>query len=102
MVDLKAVQRAGGQEAPMVDFVAGKHDQLCKLHVSQKLYGREEEVRRLTNNFELVCDASPMASTLVLVHGYSGVYSSHFHPSSSPALFNKLTINLGWKNSSCA
>ena len=78
MADLKAVQRANRQEVPLVDFVAGAHDQLCKLRVSQKLYGREDEVRRLTHNFELVCERSPMASTLALVHGYSGVLHSCF------------------------
>ena len=76
MADLKAVQRAMRQEVPMVDFVAGAHDQLYKLHVSQKLYGREEQVRRLGHNFELVCEGSPVSSTLVLVHGYSGVNTS--------------------------
>ena len=73
MADLKEVERARKKEAPLVDFVAGAHDQLRKLHVSQKLYGREEEVRQLTHNFELVCEGSPIMSTLVLVHGYSGV-----------------------------
>ena len=76
MADLKEVLRARKQEVPLVDFVAGVHDQLRKLHVSQKLYGRDEEVKRLTHNFELACEGSPHASTLVLVHGYSGVHTS--------------------------
>ena len=73
MADLREVERARKQQTPLVDFVAGAHDQLRRLHVSQKLYGREDEVRRLTHNFELVCEGSPVVATLVLVHGYSGV-----------------------------
>ena len=73
MADLREVERARKQQTSLVDFVAGAHDQLRRLHVSQKLYGREDEVKRLTHNFELVCEGSPMMATLVLVHGYSGV-----------------------------
>ena len=114
MADLKAVRRALRQEVPIADFVAGAHDQLYKLHVSQKLYGREEQVRRLGHNFELVCEGSAMSSTLVLVHGYSGVNTSPHSSlltappcslvSASHSLVNYILFEKqsGWKNSSCA
>ena len=99
MADLREVERARKQQTPLVDFVAGAHDQLRRLHVSQKLYGREDEVRRLTHNFELVCEGSPMMATLVLVHGYSGVIHA------SPRFFLLFLLfmlipNSGWQDSS--
>jgi hypothetical protein len=73
MADLREVQRARRRGTNLDDFVAGAHDQLRKLHVSQKLYGREDQVKLLRRNFERVCEGSPLPATLILVHGYSGV-----------------------------
>lgn len=67
------VQKSLSSDEPLEGFVAGTRDLLRQLRISQKLYGREEQVEILTNNFKLICERSPDASTLVLIHGGSGV-----------------------------
>lgn len=67
------MQRALNSNTPLEDFVAGTRDHLRQLRISQKLYGREKEVDILTKNFRLICEGAPSASTLVLIHGSSGV-----------------------------
>lgn len=67
------MQKSLASNEPLEGFVAGTRDLLRQLRISQKLYGREKEVEILTHNFKLICEGSPGASTLVLIHGGSGV-----------------------------
>jgi predicted ATPase/signal transduction histidine kinase/tRNA A-37 threonylcarbamoyl transferase component Bud32 len=58
------------QERGKIDsFPLGKRDRPNQLCISQKLYGRENEVRQLLNSFQRVSEGS---SEFVLVFGYSG------------------------------
>ncbi len=58
------------QEQGKIDsFPLGKRDRPNQLCISQKLYGRENEVRQLLNRFQRVSEGS---SEFVLVSGYSG------------------------------
>lgn len=58
-------------------FVPGSRDLVRVLRVSQQLYGREEQVKRLTNIYGRVCDGETSSTNMVLVHGYSGVCLFH-------------------------
>lgn len=51
-------------------FTLGQHDIQEHLFVSQKLYGREEQVNILMDTFEHVCHGH---TELVLISGYSGI-----------------------------
>jgi PAS domain S-box-containing protein len=63
--------QAGGSIAP---FVPGMRDMSDRLHIPEKLYGRELEVGRLVAAFErVVAEGTP---ELVLVSGYAGVGKS--------------------------
>lgn len=73
LLELATVQKSIKTNTPLKGFVAGARDLLRQLRIPQKLYGREKEVETLTNNFRLICEKSPDASTLVIVHGNSGV-----------------------------
>ncbi|AFZ35265.1 ATP-binding region ATPase domain protein [Stanieria cyanosphaera PCC 7437] len=54
-------------------FVIGKLDQYSQFIISQKLYGREQEVANLINAFERVTLG---ATEMILVSGYSGIGKS--------------------------
>lgn len=75
MMDLAIIKKSITTNTPLVEFVAGSQDLLRQLRISHKLYGREKEVEVLTDNFHQICARSPDASTLVLIHGGSGVRS---------------------------
>ncbi|WP_437646722.1 AAA family ATPase [Sorangium sp. So ce362] len=67
--------------APALDFVPGRKDRPTRLQVSQRLYGRQEEVDTLLSAFGSISSGGPGAaeggqSELVLVAGYSGVGKS--------------------------
>jgi predicted ATPase len=62
------------------DFISSLNNIFLK--VSQKLYGRTEQVRELTESFEQVIQGT-VPHTLLLVSGYSGV----------PSIF-KIRINI--------
>ncbi|MCP4111435.1 MAG: AAA family ATPase [Desulfobacteraceae bacterium] len=55
------------------DFETGKNDFSGRLHIPEKLYGREQEKTTLVKAFERVC---PGRTELMLVAGYSGVGKS--------------------------
>ncbi|WP_437599377.1 AAA family ATPase [Sorangium sp. So ce590] len=66
---------------PALDFVPGRKDRPTRLQVSQRLYGRQEEVDTLLSAFGSISSGGPGAaeggqSELVLVAGYSGVGKS--------------------------
>lgn len=54
-------------------FTIGKHDIPSRFQISEKLYGREIEIKRLMDAFERVCVGKP---ELMLISGYSGVGKS--------------------------
>ncbi|WP_438006676.1 AAA family ATPase [Sorangium sp. So ce321] len=79
--DLKACLDMLEGEAPALDFVLGQKDKPTRLQVSQRLYGRQEEVDALMAAFRNVsrpaAGAAPGGqSELVLLAGYSGVGKS--------------------------
>ncbi|WP_437622181.1 AAA family ATPase [Sorangium sp. So ce1151] len=79
--DLKACLDMLEGDAPALDFVPGQKDKPTRLQVSQRLYGRQEEVDALMAAFRNVsrpdAGAAPGGqSELVLLAGYSGVGKS--------------------------
>ncbi|XYH97522.1 AAA family ATPase [Sorangium sp. So ce1128] len=79
--DLKACLDMLEGDAPALDFVPGQKDKPTRLQVSQRLYGRQEEVDTLMAAFRNVsrpaAGAAPGGqSELVLLAGYSGVGKS--------------------------
>lgn len=72
--DLAAIasaQESGGGSGD--DFVLGQTDDSPLFHVSQRLYGRDDEIRRLMDAFSRVADGE---RGLVLVRGFSGIGKS--------------------------
>ncbi|AUX39127.1 protein kinase [Sorangium cellulosum] len=66
---------------PSSDFVPGRQDRPTRLQISQRLYGREDEVDTLMEAFRSVSEpgaggARSGQSELVLVAGYSGIGKS--------------------------
>lgn len=57
-------------------FVVGGDDRPDKLQISQKLYGRENELAALLSAFDRVSEPTAGATELVLVAGYSGIGKS--------------------------
>ncbi len=55
------------------NFNIGEHDISDKFEISQKIYGREQEVKLLLNMFDVACSSSLQ---LMLVSGYSGIGKS--------------------------
>ncbi|WP_437876392.1 AAA family ATPase [Sorangium sp. So ce513] len=79
--DLRACLDMLERRAPAIDFEPGREDRPTRLQVSQKLYGRQDEVDALMAAFRRVSGSDPEAagggrSELVLVAGYSGVGKS--------------------------
>ncbi|WP_437589412.1 AAA family ATPase [Sorangium sp. So ce1000] len=79
--DLKACLDMLEHGSPAVDFAPGRKDRPTRLQVSQKLYGRQEDVGALMAAFRNISGSGPGAaeggrSELVLVAGYSGVGKS--------------------------
>ncbi|KYF80781.1 protein kinase [Sorangium cellulosum] len=79
--DLEACLDMLEGDAPTLDFVPGQKDKPTRLQVSQRLYGRQEEVDALMATFRSVsrpaAGAAPGGqSELVLLTGYSGVGKS--------------------------
>ncbi|QSJ18001.1 AAA family ATPase [Nostoc sp. UHCC 0702] len=54
-------------------FTLGSQDISDKFHISQKLYGREQEITQLLTTFERVCQGT---TEIILVSGYSGIGKS--------------------------
>ncbi|KYF74712.1 protein kinase [Sorangium cellulosum] len=77
--DLRACLDMLESGAPALDFEPGRKDRPTRLQVSQKLYGRQEEVDTLMAAFRSISAAGAAGdgrSELVLVAGYSGVGKS--------------------------
>ena len=55
------------------EFTLGSQDVSKKFHISQKLYGREQEIAQLLNTFEKVTQGT---TEMILISGYSGIGKS--------------------------
>ncbi|ABG52902.1 serine/threonine protein kinase [Trichodesmium erythraeum IMS101] len=55
------------------EFTLGSQDISKKFHISQKLYGREQEIAQLLNTFEKVTQGT---TEMILISGYSGIGKS--------------------------
>ncbi len=73
--DLDRCWRESRDTASKSAFDLGTHDFSDRLLIPQRLYGREAELRQLTNAFEETLEGRP---GLVLVAGYSGVGKTSF------------------------
>ncbi|NJN66373.1 MAG: AAA family ATPase [Chloroflexaceae bacterium] len=67
--DLQECLRQWETTGTILPFPPGQHDISETLHISQKLYGREEETRQLLTAFERVSQGS---TELILLSGYAG------------------------------
>ena len=72
-VDLEHCQQELKDAGIINTFALGSHDVSDKFQISQKLYGRDQEVKILISAFERVKDDS---SELILVSGFSGIGKS--------------------------
>ena len=70
------------------DFVPGQKDIASKLHISQRLYGREKEIEELRNRFEDACKGKKI---LLTIGGFSGVGKSVL----SQELYKEASVNNG-------
>jgi serine/threonine protein kinase len=68
--DLEVCQRQLAKNDQIGFFELAQNDFSGKLHIPQKLYGREIEIERLLQAFERVCQGG---REMMLVAGYSGV-----------------------------
>lgn len=72
LLDLMDIQAKLLNNDTFDNYVVGGHDQPRHFQVSQKLYGRDEQTKILTANFDKV-SSGEQPVMLMLVHGYSGV-----------------------------
>ena len=71
--DLKRCYQSYKNNLETQDLVICEQDIPERLHISHKLYGRDQEMKQLINQFEAVIQGS---SSLTLITGYSGVGKS--------------------------
>ena len=87
--DLKSVENNIGSNNPDAYFEIGKQDFSKNLVISEKLYGREKELDKLTNYYAHIEESYEKKSELVVVRGVSGIGKT--------ALINELKRNLALK-----
>ena len=68
--DLERCAREWASERRIATFTLGESDVSDSFLVSQKLYGRDEEVDRLLQAFDAICEGQ---TAMMLVEGYSGI-----------------------------
>lgn len=68
--DLQECQRQWQKTQSITGFTLGKRDYGDKLHISQKLYGRSEQINTLLAAFERISQGS---AEIMMISGYSGV-----------------------------
>ena len=78
----------------LTKFALGKNDVFNRLSISEKLYGRESELKRLLDAFKRTADG---AAEILLVSGYSGIGKSSLVNSIQPAIREKHGIYLSGK-----
>ena len=71
--DLKHCYHAFQENRDSHDFNICEQDTPERLHISHKLYGRDDEMKKLISQFEAVIQGS---SSLTLITGYSGIGKS--------------------------
>lgn len=71
--DLETCLEALKADRAIPDFVPGERDVPDRLHLAQRLYGREKELKTLLDTFERAAQGE---SELLLVSGYSGIGKS--------------------------
>ncbi len=71
--DLETCLHQLQSQGEIKQFPLGQQDAYGKLQISQKLYGREEEVKQLLTTFEAVSQGT---TEMILVAGYSGIGKS--------------------------
>lgn len=70
--DLELCQQAIKAQNVIENFELGKHDISDRFSISQKLYGREVQIKQLLDNYTAISQGE-VNSMLSLVHGYSGI-----------------------------
>jgi predicted ATPase/GAF domain-containing protein/tRNA A-37 threonylcarbamoyl transferase component Bud32 len=73
LYDLDACRRQWTEKGRVDPFAIGQHDRRDLFEIHQKLYGRERDIKALTQAFE---DVLAGARKIVLVSGYSGIGKS--------------------------
>lgn len=68
--DLHECQRQWQATQVVTTFALGQHDYDNELHISQKLYGREEQINTLLAAFERVSQGN---AEIMVISGYSGI-----------------------------
>jgi len=68
--DLKQCQTTWAEHQKIAPFVLGQHDISQRFQVSNRLYGRQQEVVQLLEAFDRVCNG---ALEMILVAGFSGI-----------------------------
>jgi predicted ATPase/signal transduction histidine kinase/GAF domain-containing protein/tRNA A-37 threonylcarbamoyl transferase component Bud32 len=74
--DLESILKNISDKININHAVLGRFDVYDKLHISQKLYGRESEIQTLISVYNRVSDSlniNAIKSEMVLVSGYSGI-----------------------------
>jgi serine/threonine protein kinase len=71
--DLEACARDWAGHRTSVLFPLGRRDVWDHFLISQKLYGREQEVAGLLDAFDRVCRGRPSRPSMMLVAGYAGI-----------------------------
>ena len=71
--DLKKCQRQLFSKGKIIVFSIGKDDLSDRFQISQKLYGRKQEIEKLLNKFKRVTQG---ANQIILIQGYSGIGKS--------------------------
>jgi len=70
LADLQRCQQSWQQKGEIAPFTLGQTDVAQQFQLSEKLYGRFNEVKMLLNSFEQVCEGHMQA---VLISGLSGI-----------------------------
>ncbi|MGF1490599.1 MAG: AAA family ATPase, partial [Prochloraceae cyanobacterium] len=71
--DLETCQQQLAATGKINDFQLATQDICDRLQISQKLYGREQEIASLLKTFKKISDRENKANKIVLVSGYSGI-----------------------------
>jgi predicted ATPase/GAF domain-containing protein len=73
LVDLETCRQQLHRSGQIEEFLVGQQDVFARFQISEKLYGRENEVAQLLNSFERI---SQGATTMILIAGEAGIGKS--------------------------
>jgi predicted ATPase/class 3 adenylate cyclase/predicted Ser/Thr protein kinase len=71
VADLKKAEEALDADNRIKSFPLGQHDISYKFEIPAKLYGREVEVNKILNIFDVLCEKGQ--SEILFISGYSGI-----------------------------